>query len=399
MDAFSSALALAGSYFLGTISPSYFLGKVLKGVDIRKQGTGNAGTVNAYHVLGKWPAVLTALFDISKGLLPMFFVHFLGASPALIHMVGIMAIVGHVFPFYLQYKGGQGVATATAILIYYLSLFYINGWMPWESLAFLALCVLSFGIITRKGEWVGMVIFPILSAMIVSFSPATEYNIYILTIILYILFFNIWNLFREEEILQSRQLIREEMSWRLYLRPFAILLVIHYINTSKSAALVLIGILMFLFFCLDIFRLFYKKINVFFFKTVKKFYKSKEYKKFSSITLFLFAFFVTVLLFEKEIAVLAAVFLILGDFFSKIFGILFGHHKIFDKSFEGSLAHLNACLIGGYVLLQFISFPFHIFLLGALIATFVEMLPLGLDDNFSVPLLSASGMYVILSIF
>lgn len=74
MDAFSSIFFLSGSYFLGSISPSYILGKVLKGVDIREKGTGNAGTVNTFHIVGPWPAVFTALFDLSKGLLPMLWV-------------------------------------------------------------------------------------------------------------------------------------------------------------------------------------------------------------------------------------------------------------------------------------------------------------------------------------
>jgi acyl phosphate:glycerol-3-phosphate acyltransferase len=397
MDNFSTTLVLTLSYLIGSLSPSYFLGKVLKGVDIRKHGNGNAGTVNVFHVIGPWPAVFTALFDFSKGFLPLLAVSFLGASPTLIFMVGIMAIIGHVFPFYLQFRGGQGVATASAILIYYLLILYSNGWMPWESLIFLSVCTLSFALITKKGELVGIVILPLLSVMIFTLSSSQEFNIYIITIILYILFINVMNIFKSDILHLSKE-IKEEVNWRLYLRPLALLLVIYYLNTSKSAALTLIGIITLLFFSLDIFRLLYRKINSFFFKNVKTFYKHKEYKKFSSITLFLFAFFLTVLVFEKEIAIFAVVFLILGDFFSKFFGIFFGRHKIFEKSYEGSLAHFNACLIGGYIFFHFLSLPFHIFLLGALVATFTEMLPLGLDDNFSVPLVSATTMYLLLSV-
>ena len=370
----------------------------MKGVDIREHGTGNAGTVNAFHIIGPWPAVFTALFDFSKGLFPMLFASSLGASPVLIFIVGMMAVIGHVFPVYLHFRGGQGVATATALLAYYLSMLYLNGWMPWESLLFLSFCTLSFSIITQRGELVGMVILPVLSVMIFTLSSAGEYNLYISTVILYILFVNILNIFQENLFPLLRKNAKQEINWRLYLRPLAILLVIYYLSTTKSAALTLIGIVTLLFFFLDICRLIYRKINAFFFNKVKTFYKSKEYKKFSSITLFLFACFLNVLVFEKEIAVLAMIFLILGDFFSKFFGVFFGRHKIFEKSYEGSLAHFNACLIGGYLFLHFISFPFHIFLLGALVATLIEMLPLGLDDNFSVPLVSATSMYLLLTI-
>lgn len=313
-------------------------------------------------------------------------------------MVGVMAIIGHIFPIYLHLRGGQGTATATGILGYYLLMFYQNSWLPWESLIFLGVCVVSFTLITKKGELVGIEILPVLSVMVFSLSSAGEYNIYISTVILYILFINVLNTFQHNLFPLSTKKIKQEINWRLYLRPLAILLVVYYLNTTKSAGLTLIGIITLFFFFLDIFRLIYKKMNIFFFKKIKTFYKNKEYKKFSSITLFLFACFLTVLVFEKEIAVLAVVFLILGDFFSKFFGIFFGRHKIFEKSYEGSLAHFNACLIGGYIFLHFISFPFHIFLLGAMVATFTEMLPLGLDDNFSVPLMSATTMYLLLSV-
>lgn len=398
MDTFGSVLFLVTSYFLGSISPSYILGKILKGVDIREHGTGNAGTVNAFHVIGPWPAGFTALFDLSKGLLPMLWVSSLGASPVLVHMVGVMAIIGHIFPIFLKFKGGQGIATATGILGYYLLVFYQNSWLPWESLIFLAVFAVSFTLITKKGELVGIVILPVLSVLVFTLSPAGEYNIFISSIIFYILFINVLNTFQQNLFPVPKENISQEINWRLYLRPLAILLIIYYLNTTKSAALTLIGVVTLVFFFLDIFRLIYRKMNIFFFDKVKTFYKKREYKKFSSITLFLFSCFLTTLVFEKEIAVLAMVFLILGDFFSKLFGFFFGRHKIFKKTFEGSLAHLNACLIGGYIFLHFISFPFHIFLLGALVATLTEMLPLGLDDNFSVPLVSATTMLLLLSV-
>ncbi|MFW6131476.1 MAG: glycerol-3-phosphate acyltransferase [Candidatus Aminicenantaceae bacterium] len=92
-------LILFGSYLLGSISPSYILGKLLKNINIRDEGEKNAGTVNAYHLLGFWPAVVTALFDLSKGLLAMYLAHILGASPVLIHLTGFAVIFGHIFPF------------------------------------------------------------------------------------------------------------------------------------------------------------------------------------------------------------------------------------------------------------------------------------------------------------
>jgi len=165
-------------------------------------------------------------------------------------------------------------------------------------------------------------------------------------------------------------------------------------KTTKRETLVLIGSIALFFLVLDIIRLFSKRINIFFFDTLKDFYKSKEYRKFSSITLFLIAGFLTILLFDMNIAALAVSFMIFGYFFSKFFGIQFGRTRIFKKTLEGSLAHFNACIISGYILLHFLSFPLYIYLTGVMVATISEALPLGVDDNFSVALLSASSMYV-----
>lgn len=381
-------------YVIGSISPSYFLGKILKGIDIREHGTKNAGTVNTYKVLGLVPAIITGVFDLIKGLLAMYFAYLLGASPVIIHLVGFAAIFGHVFPIYLRFKGGQGVAIATAILIYYLILFYSKAWLPWESFLFLAFCVFSFVYIAKRGEIIGLVILPVLTVFILVFSPFQIYQVLIITVIAYILFINILNIHQEKLLKSTTDKMKKEISWRLYLRPLAVLLIINYLHADKRDTLVLIGVIVLFFLILDLMRLFSKKINVFFFDKIKSLYKSKEYKRFSSITIFLFAGFLAVLLFDQPVAILAVSYLIFGDFFSKFFGLHFGRRRIFDKTFQGSLAHLNACLLAGYVLLHFISLPEYIYLTGAFVATLAECLPLGVDDNFSVALLSGASMSI-----
>ncbi|MFB0566824.1 MAG: glycerol-3-phosphate acyltransferase [Candidatus Aminicenantaceae bacterium] len=387
-------ICLLVGYILGSISPSYILGKILKKIDIREHGTRNAGTVNTYKTLGPVPALITASFDISKGLLAMYIAHVLGAPLLCVNLAGFAAIAGHVFPFYLKFRGGQGVATATAILIYYLILFYARNWLPYETLILLTIAVISFSYIAKKGEVVGITILPLLGIFIIVFSPFQIYQIFILGVIVYILLINILNIRHEKLLKPPSEKAKKELNWRLYLRPLAVLLIVNYMKTDKKETLVLIGSIVIFFLLLDLIRLFSKKINIFFFQNVKDLYKSKEYKKFSSITLFLFACFLTILLFERNIATLAISYLIFGDFFSKFFGLLFGRTKIFEKTFEGSLAHFNACLISGYIMLQFTSLPLHVYLTGAMVATTSEVLPLGVDDNFSVALLSASTMFV-----
>jgi glycerol-3-phosphate acyltransferase PlsY len=394
MSSAAVAIAVLIGYLLGSVSPAYILGKILKKIDIREHGSRNAGTLNVYRQLGLAPAIITATFDVSKGLLAMFIAHLLGANPLVIHLSGAAAILGHVFPFYLKFRGGQGVATATAILIYYFALFYVKGWLPLDTLAVLAIWVLSFIFITKVGEVEAVVVLPVVGLFVLIFAPFSQYSVYIWTVIAYILMIGLLNLKRIPWSRASAAKVQGEINWRLYLRPLAVLLTVYYMKTEKKQALTLVGSIALFFLLFDLIRLFSRQVNVFFFERVKRIYKQKELRQFSSITIFLFAFFLTVLLFEKNIALLATVFLIFGDFFSKFFGIHFGRTKIFEKTLEGSLAHFSACLLAGYILLHYISFPLHACVIGALIASASEVLPVGVNDNFSVSLLSASVMYV-----
>ena len=103
-------------YLIGSISPSYFFGK-LKGVDIREIGTKNAGTTNTYRMLGIQYAIPTASYDTLKGLFAIYLSLVLGANLFFASMAGFAAILGHIFPFYLHFNGGQGVAAATGMML------------------------------------------------------------------------------------------------------------------------------------------------------------------------------------------------------------------------------------------------------------------------------------------
>ena len=123
---FVGVIFLFVGYFVGTINPGYFFGK-LKGIDLREVGTKNAGTSNTYKILGLRYAAPTALFDTFKSLLVVYFASISGAGIIFSHLSGIMTIVGHIFPFYLKFNGGQGVAAAAGMLLFYLlSYFIIN---------------------------------------------------------------------------------------------------------------------------------------------------------------------------------------------------------------------------------------------------------------------------------
>ncbi len=110
------------------------------------------------------------------------------------------------------------------------------------------------------------------------------------------------------------------------------------------------------------------------------------------MTIFLISTFICILLFEIEIAITALVFLIFGDIFSKIFGLAFGRHKLFDKSIEGTLAYIGTVLICGYFIYNIVDITLFVLIAGGIAATFSEFLPSGMNDNFTVPIISGSVM-------
>ena len=99
-------------------------------------------------------------------------------------------------------------------------------------------------------------------------------------------------------------------------------------------------------------------------------------------------------MFEKNIAITALTFLIFGDIFSKIFGLAYGRHKIFQKTLEGTLAYFGCVLIYGFVLYNILDIPLFILMIGGISAPLVELFSFQLNDNFTVSLICGSIMTV-----
>jgi glycerol-3-phosphate acyltransferase PlsY len=111
------------SYLIGAIPFGYLWGKIFKGIDIREYGSGNLGATNVYRTIGKIPGILVLLLDIGKGLLVVLLASRI-ISPSgfldkeLLKIIcGLLAIVGHNWPIYLNFKGGKGVATSVGVFL------------------------------------------------------------------------------------------------------------------------------------------------------------------------------------------------------------------------------------------------------------------------------------------
>ena len=103
-------IAVILAYFIGNISPAIILRK-LSGVDIKKEGSGNAGTTNVLRVLGKKAAVITLVIDIGKGVLAVLLGSLIGGEVAAAYCA-VAVFCGHIWPCLYNFKGGKGVATA-----------------------------------------------------------------------------------------------------------------------------------------------------------------------------------------------------------------------------------------------------------------------------------------------
>ena len=124
---FSPLIIIGGilAYFIGSIPTAVWFGRIVHRIDIRDHGSGNPGATNTFRVLGKRAGTIVMLVDIAKGLLATFLATILlrmGVIPEdkliITKLVyGMIAVIGHIFPVFLRFRGGKGVATLLGMMI------------------------------------------------------------------------------------------------------------------------------------------------------------------------------------------------------------------------------------------------------------------------------------------
>ena len=111
-------LWLAGSYLLGAVPASYLVARWFGGIDLREHGSRNLGATNLYRTLGWRFAVPAGAFDIAKGAIPVaVFAPRAGDAAWVPILLGLGAVVGHVFSVFVRFRGGKGVATAAGAVL------------------------------------------------------------------------------------------------------------------------------------------------------------------------------------------------------------------------------------------------------------------------------------------
>ena len=109
-------LLIVIGYLLGSVPVGFILG-LRSGIDVRESGSGNVGATNVARVVGKRQGILTLIADTAKGFLPVILAMQLGASLPATILVGTAAFLGHLYPIFLKFKGGKGVATALGVFL------------------------------------------------------------------------------------------------------------------------------------------------------------------------------------------------------------------------------------------------------------------------------------------
>ncbi|NWF78410.1 MAG: glycerol-3-phosphate acyltransferase [Chloroflexi bacterium] len=124
INAINIVIAIVIGYLFGSFPSAYLAGRLRKGIDIRQVGSRNMGAVNVYYEVGLMEAILVTLADVGKGIVAILLMRRLFGIPLvssfdlLTGLTSAAAVLGHVFPVFLGFRGGKGGATAIGILIF-----------------------------------------------------------------------------------------------------------------------------------------------------------------------------------------------------------------------------------------------------------------------------------------
>lgn len=145
MGIFIFCIAGLASYLVGSFPTSYIIAKYLKGIDIRSAGSGNAGATNVLRVVGRTPAIITLIVDILKGVVVVAviapitysFLEDILQKDFYFGFLALSVVAGHIWPVFLKFKGGKGVATTLGVAIGALPMALVPSLVIWLVFFFL----------------------------------------------------------------------------------------------------------------------------------------------------------------------------------------------------------------------------------------------------------------------
>jgi len=183
-------VAIILAYLIGSLPTSVWIGRIFYNVDVRTQGSNNAGATNTIRVLGYKAGIPVLILDVFKGWLAVFIANFFytetGRFPDLIDfkiILAVAAVVGHVFPIYVGFKGGKGIATLLGIGIalypysaliavgIFILMLIISGYVSLSSMTAAVCFPLVYIFLLSNYEFVSLII---LSVAVAFFVPITH---------------------------------------------------------------------------------------------------------------------------------------------------------------------------------------------------------------------------------
>lgn len=326
-------LLLVIGYLIGSLSPGYFFGKIVKNIDIREYKNRNTGAANTYYLAGPFYGVITGIFDALKAVVA-YFVAIRGLSavglealnPDLAILVGIAAVAGHIWPFYLRFRGGRGAASLAG-----LGIIVVFHTQSWYALTFIVGAIV-YGIILNE--------------------------------------------------------VKFEAPLRKVLKLAGAVFPLSLLFVPAATTLNVLLTLLFVAALFDIVRFLAPRLNAGYLN-MGKISKRKERKFLSGYTLFIFSAFVVLKYFSPEIAIFTILAFIFGDILAPI-----GKDKflpvrfIKEKTLGGALIVFTVAVLVGVFLRSLASLPLSVnmILIGAFAAAILDQLSFAVDDNILVPI-------------
>jgi acyl-phosphate glycerol 3-phosphate acyltransferase len=381
-------ISLVTGYLIGSIPWSFIFAKIFSGKDIRKEGTKNVGTTNAWKIAGPVAGVLSFTGDSTKGVLAILIGFLLGIGKSWWPLLALVAIIGHSWSIWLKGKGGVGVAAAVGSFVVLF---------PLESAAFGILAGtlwLTFG----KGiMFVLSFLWPFV--ILIGYLRGTMGLLgSVLTIILVAWLFikgweNLKSAFQEVKEPLKDSFVRRKI-WRYMGLLFPGLAYPLWGPVAFRYIVVIAGLIA---LSLELIRKYSKSINEFLKKIFKPTGKSEEAHKISGTSYFLMGSAIAGL-FSVPYSLISIVMLAMGDSWAVLVGKKWGKHQwLKGKSVEGSLACFFISFVSGVVYMNLIGLPisYMSLIVGALSATVVEGFGNLLNDNLTMAPIAAFFMWLV----
>ena len=165
----NTILGLFLPYLLGSIPTGLWIGQIFFKKNLREYGSGNTGTTNTFRILGKTAGTVTFVFDFLKGtlatLLPLL-LHINGISPMIF---GLLAVLGHTFPIFAEFKGGKAVATSAGVVLGFSPLFFSYLIIIFIVTLYLGSMISLASIVVAGFAIISVLIFPLLGIILPSY--------------------------------------------------------------------------------------------------------------------------------------------------------------------------------------------------------------------------------------